>query len=87
MPKSRSQVYSRYLRGREVGHRRSLCLSRDPLTSKGAGRKGVLASAVVERLYREGHDSGEDVMHSEFSCSCYIIYQLSLAASQLFAIH
>ena len=63
MPKSRSQVYNRYLRGREVGHRRSLCLSRDPLTSAGGGRKGVLASAVVERLYRDG---GSDVMHSEF---------------------
>ena len=62
MPKGRSQVYSRYLRGREVGHRRSLCLSRDPLTAAGGGRKGVLASAVVERLYRDV--GGGDVMHS-----------------------
>ena len=75
MPKSRSQVYSRYLRGREVGHRRSLCLSRDPLTAAGGGRKGVFASAVVERLYRY---SDGDVMHSEFRLNCI---------SVIFAIH
>ena len=49
MPKGRSQVYSRYLRGREVGHRRSLCLAREPLKTG----QGVLTSAVVERLYRD----------------------------------
>ena len=64
MPKSRSQLYNRYLRGREEGHRRSPCLAKDPLTN---GRKGVLASAVVERLYR-------DVMHAEFRHHFRLVY-------------
>ena len=76
MPKSRSQVYNRYLRGREVGHRRSLCLSRDPLTAVGGGRKGVLASAVVERLYRDGCSDVGSIL-----AQLYLVFSVGLVCN------